>query len=461
MSVRVWNTRTRRKEKLEPLEPPRLRLFVCGPTVYDESHVGHAKTYTHFDLIARHLRLRGFDVEYVQNITDVDDKIIERAHRLGITTDALARRQELLHREDMQALGNTGVNRYARAGDFIPQIVSQVERLVARGHAYELPDGHYFDIASFPRYGDLSGRTKLEPQDSVSRIDENPLKRHPGDFVLWKRRKPGEPYWESPLGQGRPGWHIEDTAITETLFGPQYDIHGGAVDLIFPHHEAEIAQMESISGRAPLARYWLHTGLLTLREAKMSKSAGNALTIRRVLVETSPRVLRFFLVRHRYRSAVEFDRGLLRSAASALKRLDDFQARLRDGEEPGAWAREVDDVREGVLGALDDDFDTPAALAILFRFVREQNGRLRAAAGSRALFEELDRVFGFLAAVPAVTGDDVWVTAEVQRRDRLRRERRFAEADEIRDRLRDVQIVVEDSGTSSRWYREPEPQVRA
>ena len=455
MSVRVYNTLTRRKEDLHTVEPPRLRLFVCGPTVYDASHLGHAKTYTQFDLIARHLRLRGFDVHYVLNITDIDDKIIDRAQQLGVGTDALASRQERLFREDMEALGNTSVDTYARAGDFIPQIVSQVERLVARGHAYELPDGYYFDIASFPSYGKLARRTQVVAQDSVSRIDENPLKRHAGDFVLWKRRKPGEPYWESPLGQGRPGWHIEDTAITEALFGPQYDIHGGAVDLIFPHHEAEIAQMESISGRAPLARYWLHTGLLTLRDAKMSKSAGNVFTIRRVLAETSPRVLRFFLIRHRYRSAVEFDHGLLRSAAAALDRLDGFSARLREGEEPGPQAREVRDVREAVLGALDDDFDTPGALAILFDFVRAQNGRTRAAAGSRALVEDLDRVFGFLAAAPEPAEDDAWVTAEVQRRGRRRRERRFAEADAIRERLHEHRIVVEDTGTSSRWYRRP------
>ena len=454
MSVRLWNTLTRRKEALEPIDPPRLRLFVCGPTVYDESHIGHAKTYTHFDVIARHLRLRGFDVEYVQNITDIDDKIIDRAYQLGITTDALTRRQERLYLEAMEALGNTSVDTYARAVDFIPQITSQVERLVARGHAYELPDGHYFDIASFPDYGKLAGRQGLDVQNLIARVDGNPLKRHPGDFVLWKRRRPGEPYWSSPLGEGRPGWHIEDTAITETLFGAQYDIHGGAVDLVFPHHEAEIAQMESISGRAPLARYWMHTGLLTLRESKMSKIAGNVITIRRILADTSPRVLRFFLIRHRYRSTLEFDEDLLRSAESALKRLDDFDARLREGEEPGPPSREVQDVSEAMLAALDDDFDTPAAFAILFQFVRAQNGRPRAAAGSRALLLVLDRVFGLLASVPETSEDDARVTAEVERRTRLRRERRFAEADEIRQRLREQRIVVEDTGASSRWYRE-------
>jgi cysteinyl-tRNA synthetase len=287
-------------------------------------------------------------------------------------------------------------------------------------------------------------------------VDENPLKRHPGDFALWKRRKPGEPYWDSALGQGRPGWHIEDTAITETLFGPQYDVHGGAVDLIFPHHEAEIAQMESISGRAPLAKYWMHTGFLTLRETKMSKSLGNVFTIRGALEQTSPRVLRFFLLRHHYRSPVEFDMELLDSAASALKRLDNFYVRLADAEEPGPRAHEVEDVRGGVLAALDDDFDTPTALAVLFQFVREQHRRPRAAAGSREMLEDLDRILGVLPTRAKASHDDDWITEEVARRDRLRSERRFAEADEIRDRLRGQRVVIEDTDGSSRWYREVE-----
>ena len=432
MTLTLYNTLTRRKEPFEPLEPPRVRLFVCGPTVYDRSHLGHAKTYTQFDLIARYLRFRGYELEYVQNITDIDDKIITRANERGVTSEELAREFELTFLADMETLGNTSVTRYARASDFIPQIISQVERLLEGGHAYELPDGFYFDIQSFPDYGKLAHRTELAREDAVSRVDENPLKRNPGDFALWKRRKPGEPYWITPIGEGRPGWHIEDTAITESLLGPQYDIHGGAVDLIFPHHEAEIAQMESISGRAPLAKYWLHTGFLTLRAEKMSKSLGNFLTVDEILEDIEPRVLRFFLLSHHYRSPIDFDPDQLDAAAAALRRIDNFYLRAPSDDEPGLGPAATA-ARKGFIAALDDDFDTPAALAVLFEFIRDQHRAAEPAQGARRLLEELDQVLGVLPASVVEEGSDHWITYEVQRREQLRSERRFAEADEIRD----------------------------
>ena len=452
MAIAVWNTLNRSKEPLEPLDPPRLQLFVCGPTVYDAAHLGHAKTYTQFDLIARYLRWRGYEVTYVQNITDIDDKIINRANELGVSTEDLAREQEELFLADMQTLGNTSVDRYARASDFIPQIVSQVQRLLEGGHAYELPDGYYFDIESFPEYGKLAHRRKLGPEDSVSRIDENPLKRHPGDFALWKRRKPAEPYWDTDLGPGRPGWHIEDTAITETLFGMQYDMHGGAVDLIFPHHEAEIAQMEAISHRPPLARYWLHTGFLTLREAKMSKSLGNFFSIADLSRTAEPRVLRFFLLSHHYRSAVEFHEELLSSAAAALKRIDNFYLRLPPDE--GEISPEATAAREAMLAALDDDFDTPGALAALFQFIRSQHRRPQPAAGSRQLLEEFNEIFHVLPTTFATSGDDDRIQREVDQRERLRCEKRFAEADEIRKKLEEMFVVIEDTAGGVRWHRE-------
>ena len=460
MAVQLWNTLTRRKEKVEPIDPPALRLFVCGPTVYDASHLGHAKTYTQFDLAARYLRFRGFDVEYVQNITDIDDKIINRAREMGIEPAQLARDVEARFLEDMQALGNTSVDRYARATEFIDQIVSQIQRLIEKGHAYELPDGWYFDIDTFPEYGKLARRKALSPEDAVSRVDENPLKKHPGDFALWKRRKPGEPYWDTPLGEGRPGWHIEDTAITEALFGAQYDMHGGAIDLIFPHHEAEIAQMEAISGRAPLVRYWMHTGFLNLREEKMSKSLGNFFTIRDVLKTVDARVLRYFLLSHHYRSPIDYDPDMLEPAAAALKRLENFVLRLPAGD-GGADddSAEVRDAREAMIAALDDDFDTPAALGALFAFIREQNRRDQPAAGARRLMEDFDRIFGVLppgdtAVAPGGAESDDAIQAEVDRRQALRAERKFAEADEIRDRLLAMGVVVEDTADGVRWHRE-------
>ena len=452
MALTLWNTLTRGKEPFEPLEHPRVRLFVCGPTVYDLPHLGHAKTYTQFDLIARYLRFRGYEVEYVQNITDIDDKIINRANERGVSPEELAREFEARFLADMETLGNTSVTRYARASDFIPQIISPVERLLEGGHAYELPDGFYFDIESFPDYGKLARRTELAREDAVSRVDENPLKRNPGDFALWKRRKPGEPYWITPIGEGRPGWHIEDTAITESLLGPQYDIHGGAVDLIFPHHEAEIAQMESISGRAPLAKYWLHTGFLTLRAEKMSKSLGNFLTVDEILEDIEPRVLRFFLLSHHYRSPIDFDPDQLDAAAAALRRIDNFYLRAPSDDEPGLGPA-ASAAREAFIAALDDDFDTPAALAVLFEFIRDQHRAAEPAQGSRRLLEELDQVLRVLPASVVEEGSDHWITYEVQRREQLRSERRFAEADEIRDQLHRMDVLLEDTPSGVRWYR--------
>ncbi|MDQ5808756.1 MAG: cysteine--tRNA ligase, partial [Actinomycetota bacterium] len=420
MGVVLYNTLTRTKEPLEPIEPPRVRLFVCGPTVYDLSHLGHAKTYTQFDLVARHLRHRGFDVLYVQNVTDIDDRIIDRANERGVDARELAKEFTRYYREDMEALGNTSVDELAPATDFMDQIVSQVKRLVDGGHAYELPDGWYFDVESFPEYGKLARRTEVAHEDSVARVDENPLKKDPRDFALWKKRKEGEPYWTTELGEGRPGWHIEDTAITESLLGPQYEIHGGAVDLIFPHHEAEIAQMESISGRAPLARYWMHTGFLTLRKDKMSKSTGNFFTIRDVLGEVDARVLRFFFLSHHYRSRVDYDPDMLEDAAASLRRIENFWLRLPadDTAEPEGAVAEA---RDAMLARLDDDFDAPGALAVLYEFIREQNRAERPAAGSRRLLEEFDAVFAVLPPAAAEEEhDDEWITGEVERRQRLR-----------------------------------------
>jgi cysteinyl-tRNA synthetase len=455
MAIALWNTLTRRKQPLEPIDAGSLRLFVCGPTVYDWSHLGHAKTYTQFDFVVRYLRWRGLEVTYLQNITDIDDKIIDRANREGISTTELAELYESRYREDMEALGNTSVDTYARASDHVEEIVSQVRRLIDGGHAYELPDGWYYDIKTFAGYGKLSRRQDVAPEDAVSRVDENPLKRNPGDFALWKRRKPGEPFWDTKLGEGRPGWHIEDTAITEHYFGAQYDVHGGAVDLIFPHHEAEIAQMEAISGREPLARYWLHTGFLNLAKTKMSKSLGNVFTIRSMLERVDARVLRFYFLSNHYRSPIEYSEELLENAAGALRRIENFYLRLPDdGAGP---APEVVEAREKIISALDDDFDTPAGLAALFDFIREQNRRDAPSPGARALLEEIDTAFRVLPPrEPAADADAALaeeVEAAIAEREEHRRERRFAEADAIRDRLRERGVVLEDTAEGVRWHR--------
>lgn len=428
-------------------------MFVCGPTVYDFSHIGHAKTYTHFDFVARFLRKSGYRVTYAQNITDVDDKIISRAARLGVPPRELSAQFEARYLEDMAALHNTSVDTYERAHDHIDDIVAQVRALIDRGHAYRLDDGWYFDLSTFPDYGKLSGRTHVEAEDAVARVDENAGKRNPGDFALWKARKPGEPYWDTPLGTGRPGWHIEDTAITEAVFGPQYDLHGGAVDLIFPHHEAEIAQQEAASGKSPLVRYWLHAGLLRVDGAKMGKSAGNFLTIRQALELADFRTLRYAFLSQHYRSSMEFNDVTLANAKAARRRVENFARLVEPAHVEQPAARELAErARERIFAHLDDDLDTPGAVAALFEYIREQNrGGDPPGPSALALLREVDELFdAFDLAQPA--GADGDIEAELARRRELRSARRFAEADRIRDGLRERGILIEDTPDTTRWW---------
>ena len=370
MAIKLHNTLSGSVEEFQPISSNEVKLFVCGPTVYDFDHLGHAKTYTQFDFVARVFRYLGYNVTYLQNITDIDDKIIIRAREQNVEPSLLAQEFEKYHIEDMEKLGNTSVTKYARATDYIPQIVSQVERLVSKGIAYRISDGYYFDIKKFDAYGKLSGRQSLAPNDAVSRIDDNPEKRNLGDFCLWKFKKESEPSWPTSLGEGRPGWHIEDTAITETEFGPQYDIHGGAIDLIFPHHEAEIAQMESVSGLKPFVRYWLHTGFLNIKSEKMSKSLGNFLTIREAWERVvSPLSLRYLFLLSHYRTPASFSFEALEAAANAYEKLKNIVPTWTSDVQVG----EVDEAYKAkFVEKLENDFNTPQALAILWTLVKDK-----------------------------------------------------------------------------------------
>lgn len=369
--MRLHNTLSGQLENFEPIENGKVKMFVCGPTVYDLAHIGNAKTYVQFDIVARSLRYLGFEAFYLQNITDIDDKIIARASERGVEPQILAEEYEAYYLEDMQSLNVISVDKYARAHDYIGQIVDQVKRLVEQGFAYKISDGYYFDVSAKSDYGKLSGRTSLSADDSVSRVDENPEKKDPRDFCLWKFRKDSDPFWPTELGEGRPGWHIEDTAITETEFGPQYDIHGGAVDLIFPHHEAEVAQMEAVSGKTPFVKYWLHTGFLNVDSQKMSKSKGNFHTIRDVIkAGFDPLALRYLFLLSHYRTPVNFTWEALTAAQNAYKKLKEFVERNKMQESREQTVNQ--EYKKQFIEKLENDLNTPQALAVVWTLVKDK-----------------------------------------------------------------------------------------
>lgn len=433
--MKLYNTLSKSIEEFKPINGQRVNLFVCGPTVYDFAHIGNAKTYTQFDFIVRYLRFRGYNIFYLQNITDIDDKIIARAKEQGIAWNELSAKYEKIYLEDMQNLHNTSVSQYAKATDYIPQIINQVKVLLEKGFAYETSDGIYYDIQKFKDYGKLSGRTEADQDAGVSRIDDSLDKKNRNDFCLWKFSKPDEPFWETELKKGRPGWHIEDTAITETFFGPQYDIHGAAVDLIFPHHEAEIAQMEAASGKKPLVNFWLHAAFLNVNSAKMSKSRGNFVTAREATEKYGYRLLRFFFISNHYRTAIDFSEKTLEQSKAALERINEFIASIDKNLED-----DVSSLKAQIVEALDNDFDTPKAFAIIFDYIRKN----RNSAGKNAykLFQELDTVFDFFEFEKIIPQE---IQKLLDEREQLRNDKNYAEADKIRQQIEKMGYTVKDT----------------
>jgi len=437
--IRLHNTLGNKLEEFKPLENKTVKMFVCGPTVFDYSHLGHAKTYTQFDFLARFLKYSGYEVNYLQNITDIDDKIIKRASERGVKPYELANEFEKYYLEDMQKLGNTNVTKYARAHDYIDNIISQVKRLVEKGIAYKISDGYYFNTRKFDNYGKLSGRSTIEENDAVSRIDENPEKINYGDFCLWKFKKDDEPFWPSELGEGRPGWHIEDTAITEQEFGPQYDLHGGAIDLIFPHHEAEIAQMESISGKKPFVKYWIHTGFLNTNSEKMSKSLGNFKTIRETLNSgVSPSALRFFFLGSHYRSLMNLTPESLDASQNAYRKLKEFFATLPlGGVINELYINEFKEV-------LENDLNTPEALAVIWKLVKDES---ISPIDKRATLLDFDKVLGLNLEVNEFEVKNI--PEDVQKllidREMARSAKNWSKADLLREEIKSKGFEVKDA----------------
>jgi len=442
--LRIYNTLTRKKEVFKAIKDKKVHIFVCGPTVYDWMHIGHAKTYIQFDVIVKYLRFKGYDVFYLQNITDLDDKIIKKAKEKKVSPLKLAREFEKYYHQDEKKLGIDSVTKYARATDYIKQIVKQTKTLIEKGYAYKISDGYYYDIKKFKDYGKLSRRTALGAEDAVSRIDESVEKRNKGDFCLWKISKKGEPFWNIELGKGRPGWHIEDTAITETEFGPQYDIHGGARDLIFPHHEAEIAQIEAASGKKPMVKYWMHVGFLNVGGRKMSKSLKNFITVQDALKKYGLETLRFFYLTSHYRSPINFNEKALEKAKNSLERLNDFVSAC--GRPAAGWQddlRLIEETKEKFLEAMDDDFDTVKTLAVIFDFVKKCYKKNIGGKKAYNLMKEFDKIFNILDFKKETVPQKVLTL--VKQREKAREEKNWQKADELRQKIKKLGYWVEDT----------------
>ncbi|MBA7629642.1 Cysteine--tRNA ligase [subsurface metagenome] len=368
--MKVFNTLSGQKEEFLP-QGDEVKMYVCGVTPYDECHIGHAMSYIVFDVIKRYLQSRGYKVRYVQNITDIDDKIIDRANKLGIPASELAGKFTDSYFEDMDALNIVRADIYPRATEEIPKIIEVIQGLIDKGHAYAAQGSVYFRVGSVPDYGKLSHRS-LEAMLAEARIEAGGEKEHPMDFALWKAAKPGEPSWESPWGKGRPGWHIECSAMSLKYLGDMIDIHGGGQDLIFPHHENEIAQSEGFTGAKPFVKYWLHNGLLQLGADKMSKSIGNLITVKEALEKYSADALRIFVLGSHYRSPLTYSELALEAAESGADRLRQA-VQVEGGERKAAEKVDIEPYRQRFIEAMDDDFNTPQAMAALFDLARDIN----------------------------------------------------------------------------------------
>lgn len=460
--MNIYNTLSKKKESFKTIKGKRINIFVCGPTVYDFSHIGHARTYIIFDCFVKYLRHLGFKVFYLQNITDIDDKIIARSREKGVLPKSLAEVFTKEYFKDMKLIGVNSVSKYAKATHHIKEIISQVQKLSDKGYAYRLDDGIYYDISKFKNYGKLSGRTLLQAEDGISRIDYSKNKKNRGDFCLWKFSVEKEPSWPSHFGKGRPGWHIEDTAITEKFFGPNYDIHGGGMDLLFPHHEAEIAQMEAISNKRPLANFWMHVGLLTINGQKMSKSLNNFITINDFLKIHSYRHLRFWIAKNLWRSPVDYSESIMIEVRSSLDRIEEFIRKIRLIKKTNKLAsdwlkRNLNLARENFYNNLNNDFNTPKAFAVIFDFIKEAN---KFSDKNSINKKQADEIYNFFIKINEIfdiidfkklkkSNIPDEIKNLVKERGNYRKSGEWKKADEMRTEIEKYGYTVEDTKTGS------------
>ena len=485
MTVAIYNTQSGKKEPFSPLEKNHIRLYVCGITAYDYCHIGHARSTLVFDMIVRYLRYKGFTVTYIRNFTDIDDKIIKRAQEQHTTTEELANRFIVAFHEDMENLGNEPPTLEPKATEHIPEIISMIEKLIAKGSAYEVNGDVYFKVENFSDYGKLSGRN-LEDMMAGARISINEQKQNPMDFALWKSSKPGEPVWESPWGGGRPGWHIECSAMSSKFLGDTFDIHGGGKDLIFPHHENEIAQSEAASGK-PFVATWIHHGFVTIKDEKMSKSLGNFLTIREILEKYPAEVLRFFVFSTHYRTPLDFSESAMKDAETGLDRLHTCLAEISQlpahgdpNQKTVAGKKNIGKINSLVdrfNKAMDNDFNSAQALGHIFEVVKALNSikqvlpsnpaeqDLALLHSGAAKIKELSSIMGLLQEdsvtyiekkqqkiLKQLTIDQSAIESLIQQRTEAREQKNWSRADEIRDELLSHKIEIKDGPEGTSWY---------
>ena len=458
--MKLFNTLTRQKEEFVPLEPGKVKIYSCGPTVYNYFHIGNARPFIIFDTLRRYLKYRGYDVKFVQNFTDIDDKLIKRANEEGTTVKEIAEKYIKEYFADADALGIQRADVHPTATDTIPEIIQIISKLIEKGYAYEVEGDVYFDKNKFTQYGKLSHHNFDELEAGI-RVDVNERKRHPMDFALWKAQKPGEPAWDSPWGKGRPGWHIECSAMVLKHLGETIDIHCGGLDLIFPHHENEIAQSEAATGK-PFARYWLHNGFINVNNEKMSKSLNNFFTVRDISKIYDYEVIRFFMLSAHYRSPINFSDELMQQSKNALERLYNCLANLEHKKENAADRQEFtaeEEVfrdslmkyKEKFIDSMEDDLNTADAIAALFEMVKEINTTLaskndisKAAIDfAYGLIKELGNVLGILDKHSNEIPQEIKELVEL--RQKARKEKNWKEADAIRDKLKDMGVVLEDT----------------
>jgi len=454
--MRIYNTMTRKKEELVPVTPGEVKIYACGPTVYNYFHIGNARPFIVFDTLRRYLEYRGYKVTFVQNFTDIDDKMINRANEEGITVKELAERFIAEYYKDADALGIERATVNPRATEHIKEIIDLIAALIEKGHAYATADGDvYYDTHSFPEYGKLSGQP-LQDLEAGARIEVGEMKKSPSDFALWKAAKPKEPSWDSPWGKGRPGWHIECSAMSMKYLGKTFDIHAGGMDLIFPHHENEIAQSEGATGET-FAKYWMHNGYINVDNKKMSKSEGNFFTVRDISKEFDLEAVRLFMLSAQYRNPVNFSRELIEQAKNALERLKNARERLVDAEKNGTdgeadreFAAALEKYRQAFIEAMDDDLNTADALSALFELIRETNTRFSEprpkaeAKAALALLTELTGVLGLLGKKDDIPAE---IIEKAEARQTARKAKDWKKADALRDEITAAGYVVEDTPT--------------